>query len=71
MITESFSKRVWLGVLCRTGSRRFTHTTQGSTTQGSTTKLQEPWPGSQSVMQTHNSQQARDKGMDKSPATRG
>ena len=45
-------------MLCRTESRRFTHTTQGSTTE-----LQKPQPGSQSVMQAHNSPQAQGEGI--------
>ena len=39
------------------------HKAAQQTTQSSTIKLQEPRPGSQSVMQAHNSQQARGEGI--------
>ena len=59
--------RGWLRVLGHPESQRFTHTTQGSTTDNTrqlawqhyhSMKLHEPQPGSQSVMQAHNSQQS-------------
>ena len=39
------------------------HKAAQQTTQNSTIKLQEPRPGSQSVMQAHNSQQAQGEGI--------